>query len=167
MKLTTFLTLSLPLLIAQVSSTRRHHDALAARYYNSTTMSPRGWNDVTIYKPGDKWGHNELAIATSYDATEYGGPMSGACGWGGISRHKKQGGVLYGAAQMYSVFGNGKSCGSCIKLTPTEQKLYPGIGSFKFVVVNSCPPPCKSVDLEIPGIVAWLKRARVGQLNSE
>jgi hypothetical protein len=146
----------------QVTNARRHHSALAAR--NATKLESRDTSVNTnfpILKPGNQW----TGIATSYDPSQYGGPMSGSCLWGGMNRNLANGQLIHGAAQMYSVFGNGISCGSCIKLTPTETNKYPGIEPFVVTVVNSCPPPCQSLDLEMDGIETWLQRPRVGQLG--
>jgi hypothetical protein len=174
MLLVSFITSSLLLLTAQGTFARRHHDAaLAARDVESTGLQPRNLrtnqlqtNDFNIMMPGAKWGFDQPAIATSF-IPDNNVPISGACGWGGKPRHKSNGGVIHGAAQMYTIFGNGHACGTCLKLNATERHIYGGIGPFIVTVVNSCPGTCHGLDLEVDGIEAWLQRKRVGQLGSE
>ncbi|UZJ53537.1 hypothetical protein CBS101457_002857 [Exobasidium rhododendri] len=182
-----FIILALVVLVVEQTQARRHHvvrraevtsheDLPTEEHYNSTLLARQ--NGGGVLRMGQS---GFVDLATSYiveDSSSNAGSsntpasnlLGGACGWAGMP---KNGAVVWGAAIQTKYFGKGLSCGMCVLIKqdgtpqPARQGGASSQRSIKVAIVDECPNTpgdCKSIDMQLDGMLAFQGQPRVGQM---
>jgi hypothetical protein len=175
------------LLLASPTSSRLDrrvsHPAIKGEHLSTNVILGKR-KKYDFFLPGQSWD----GIATSYDwRTD--GVDGGACGYT-LGEGPAIPSTILGAAQQLRYFGNGLSCGTCVKIHPTDyspaKDAEPQIVTSEwsvsgaaievvteaaslfssYTVLNSCPGSCHSIDIESEVVTNWF-HTRLGQFNCE